>query len=401
MKIAFVGNRYFNSSTPAAWSGLPFFMRRSLERAGLKTVDCVLEEPFLWAPLAEYALRRLAGQRSLRGCHEQILKNYAAQLARRLEILEVDAVFSPSSWLVAYLKTEIPVFFWTDACVAGMLNFYESFSGLPASVVRAAHEAERSALTRCTGAFYASDWAAQTALHYYRPDPAKVHVVPFGGNLLEFPQADEIARSIESRSTSRCELLLIGVDWKRKGVDRAIAATAGVLARNRPARLTVVGCTPPRGTKLPDYVHVIPFISKNTPEGGRQLAEIYARSHFFIMPSRAEAYGLVFAEANAYGLPCLAPLVGGIPSIISNGINGQLFSLQADEDDYAKYIVELMDNYPRYKVLASQSAGEARNRLNWDCAGQRVAGLLKASVDGKQNTRVLASPTASPHHVTA
>jgi glycosyltransferase involved in cell wall biosynthesis len=260
-----------------------------------------------------------------------------------------------------------------------MLDFYESFSELTPNNIREGHDAERSALARCAGAFYASDWAARIALNYYQADPAKIHVIPFGGNILERPSAEEVELSIAKRSPRHCELVLVGVDWKRKGVDRAVRAVESLVARNRPAQLTVVGCTPPGGTSLPACVRIIPFVSKNTEAGRRQLSEIYARSHFLIVPSRAEAYGLVFAEANAFGLPCLGTAVGGIPSIIANGINGQLFPIEADGEAYADYIIGLMDDFPRYRKLAAQSAETARSRLNWEVAGRQVAAFLEES----------------------
>jgi glycosyltransferase involved in cell wall biosynthesis len=327
--------------------------------------------------MVRHAFRRVLGQRSLRGCNRPALENYARQLEKRLDALGVDAVFSPSSWLVAYVRTKLPVYFWTDACFAGMVDFYESFSELAPRNVRDGHDAERSALKHCAGAFYASDWAARLAVQYYQTDPAKVRVVPFGANILDRPTPEEIALSIAQRNPHHCELVLVGVDWKRKGVDRAVRAVESLVARNRSARLTVVGCSPPHWTKLPDCVRIIPFVSKNTVEGRRLLGEIYARSHFLIMPSRAEAYGLVFAEANSFGLPCLGTAVGGIPSIITNGVNGQLFPVEAEGGAYADYIIGLMDDFPRYKKLATLSAETARTRFNWDIAGRQIATIME------------------------
>ena len=46
MRIAFVANKYLDPRTPNSWSGLPFyFIRRSLESAGVEIDTFVLEEP--------------------------------------------------------------------------------------------------------------------------------------------------------------------------------------------------------------------------------------------------------------------------------------------------------------------------------------------------------------------
>ncbi len=401
VRVAFVINRYYDSSTQIAWSGLPYFIRNCLEKAGIEIVDCMLEDSPSAGPLIRHGFRRLLGRGSVRGCDQALLKGYARQLEQRLESLNVDAIFSPSSWLIAHLQTKLPIFFWTDACFAGMLNFYASFSRLSPANIRDGHEAEHRALSRCAGAFYSSSWAAQTAIRHYGSDPEKIRVIPFGANIHTRPTAAEVEHFIEQRPHDHCELVLVGVDWKRKGVTHAIATVEEIIGRNHSVRLTVVGCAPPRGTHLPDCVNVIPFIRKDTREGQKLLTDIYARSHFFIMPSRAEAYGLVFAEANAFGLPCLATGIGGIPSIITNGANGQLFSADAGPQHYADYIVGLMNDIPRYRQLARQSAQEARARLNWDVSGELVAAELKKVIERRKTDLAHAAFPPSPHHVSA
>jgi glycosyltransferase involved in cell wall biosynthesis len=127
---------------------------------------------------------------------------------------------------------------------------------------------------------------------------------------------------------------------------------------------------------LPPCVEVLPFIGKDSAEKRRALADLYARSHFFIMPSRAEAFGIVFAEASAFGVPCLATRVGGLPSVIVDGINGRLFPLEAGALLYANYILQLMRDPERYRDLALRTAQEGAVRLSWKSCGRRIAEIL-------------------------
>src|SRR5438128_250241 len=87
------------------------------------------------------------------------------------------------------------------------------------------------------------------------------------------------------------------------------------------------GLTSPPRAALPDYVHNLGFVSKTTQEGRRRLDELFGSSHLLILPSRAEACAMVLAEANAYGLPCAATNVGGIPTAIRDESNGLIFDL--------------------------------------------------------------------------
>ncbi|HVW22540.1 MAG TPA: glycosyltransferase family 4 protein [Opitutaceae bacterium] len=376
MRVAFPATAYLDPTTPRSWSGLPYFMRRALEGEGVETVIVPLPETARAGSWARFAWWRLRGRRYLRGCESGRLRAYARELERRLPDLEVDAVFSPSSWLIAYLRTDLPMYFWTDACFAGMVDFYPSFTRLAPPSLRAGHAAERAALSGCRKAIYSSAWAAETARAAYGVDPAKVAVIPFGANVPEAPSPEAVEAAVAARAAGPWRLLLVGVEWERKGCAIAVEALRALLRRGRDARLTIVGCVPPPGTELPPEVEVIPFIGKVTPEERRRFAEVFLRSHFFVMPTRAEAYGLVYSEANIYGVPCLATDVGGLPSVVANDVNGRLFSLAAGGETYAAYVDRILSDPHRYRTMALRSAEEARQRLSWEAAGRRLRLLL-------------------------
>jgi len=378
MRVAFPTTRFLNPDNVKSWSGLPFFIRRALENAGLEVVTMPLVEDLgsggRWTRFLYW--RWLQGKRYLRHCESKLLKSYARQLEQHLAEHSIDIVFSPSTWMLAYLETDLPVVFWTDACFAGMLDFYGAFTQVAPPSIKAGHVAEQAALDRCARAIYSSDWAAQMALQHYQVASEKISIVPFGGNLLEPPTIEEARAGVRARDMSQCNLLLVGVDWKRKGADIAVEAVEALNAAGVNARLTVVGCKPPDSCRLPAGVEVIPFIGKDTIEDRQRLGEIFKRSHFFIMPSRAEAFGLVFAEASAFGVPCLATKVGGIPSAVVDDINGRLFPLEAHGAEYADYILKYMRNPDRYHQLALRTAEDGAARLSWDAAGRKVTEIL-------------------------
>jgi len=165
------------------------------------------------------------------------------------------------------------------------------------------------------------------------------------------------------------------VEWERKGGDIARETALELNRRGLPTRLHVVGCDPP--AKSPDFVIRHGFVSKKTPEGRARLDDLLAHSHFLIVPSRAECYGLVFAEASSYGLPSLAADVGGIPTVVANGVNGQLFPLAARGQEFADHVVGLLQNPTAYRELALHAHGEYDRRLNCQTAGAALRDLLK------------------------
>ncbi|HTQ32100.1 MAG TPA: glycosyltransferase family 4 protein [Opitutaceae bacterium] len=393
MRVAFLANKFFDPSRPGSWSGLPFFIRRALEDAGVETDVIGCEDSRRAACWMQFFYWRLMHRkRYLRYCHEGLLQGYARQIQRRLALHpRVDAVFSVSTWLLAFLQTELPTVLYTDACFSAMVGFYESFSNLAPCSIFEGHQAEQMALNRCSRIIYSTHWAARTAQEYYDVDPAKIRVVFYGGGLHDPPELEDISKLIRARDLTSCHLLLVGVDWHRKGADIAVHAAETLQTRGCNARLTIVGCRPPRPVRLPPFVEVIPFIDKGREEGRRQLHEIYKRSHFFILPSRAEASGVVFSEAAAYGLPALAADVGGISSVIINGVNGRLFSPAANGREYADYILSVTTDPGRYRALASRSLKEAATRLSWKVSGPKMAEILSELVAARAD----ANPAAN------
>jgi glycosyltransferase involved in cell wall biosynthesis len=387
MKVAFVANSYLDPGKPTSWSGLPFFIRHSLESAGVEVETFVLPEPNRAQSLLRYAYWRFVrGKRYLRACEVRVLKHYAREIERSLVKMKPDAVFCPSTWPAAFLHANIPTVFWTDACFAGMVNFYESFSNLaPCSVVDG-HAAEYAALRNCTRAIFSSTWAAETARESYLADPAKIRIVPFGANIVERPSNADVEAFVAQRDLCQCNLLLIGVDWERKGALIAVETVRALNERGLPARLTIVGCVPPPSLSLPPNVEVIPFISKVSLEGARRFNGICRRSHFLLMPSRADCTPVAIAEGNCFGLPCLATDVGGIPSLVANDVNGRLFDLRARGMTYADHIIGLMREPVRYRSLAVNSARYANKHFSWETSGAKVAAIIAEVIPTKTHS---------------
>ncbi len=381
MRVAFLANHFLDPANPRSWSGLPFFMKRSLEEAGVETFVISPRDTHRAGSWARFFYWRiLRRKRYLRNCCPPLLKSYAEQIQQQFARIEVDAVFSSSTWLTAYLQTKLPVVVWTDACFAGVVNYYPSFTNLAPVSLRDGNAAEQQALDGCTQIIYSVQWAIDSALKNYRVPASKVSLVPFGANLVEPPSFEDVLAKINVRDRSRCELLFVGVDWKRKGADIAVKAADILVKSGVRTRLTIVGCQPPNGFSLPPYVEIIPFISKQTPEGRAKLNNLYARSHFFVFPTRAEAFGIVLAEASTFGVPCLTTATGGLSSVVANGINGKLFHPSANGSEYAAFILGSWNHPNRYRRLAERTAEEGATRFSWKTCGRQVADILSASM---------------------
>ena len=311
-----------------------------------------------------------------------LYENYAHQISSQLSRMDdVDVVCSgvnPCVPPVSYLECKQPIVTWTDTTIASAIDFYPQYfrDRICPESIRDILSVEKALMERCKLAIFSSEWGARTAIEFYKFEPAKVRVVPFGANLQCNRTVEDIRTLVNSRPQNKCKLLFIGVDWLRKGGDIVLQVATELNRAGLPTELTVVGCDPICDGPLPDFVHALGYISNATEEGTHRLNTLMEESHFFIMPSRAESFGHVYCEASSFGVPSLASDVGGIPTAVRSNVNGKTFSKDADAKEYCDYITGLFSDYCKYKDLAHSSFREYETRLNWDVAGKTVRNML-------------------------
>jgi glycosyltransferase involved in cell wall biosynthesis len=379
MKVAFLTT--YDASDPHAWSGSAQYILRALRASNLDTA--VIDNLSAGRALTFYqraktvAYRRLLARTYQRERAPSVARRYAAHAERSLRDAGCDVVFSPGTLPIACLETDKPIAFWTDASFAGMLGFYPSFSNFCAETVRSGNRLEQQALSRASVAIYSSEWAAATALRHYDVDPAKIKVVPFGANVDCRRSSADIEQIAAARRDDVCRLLLVGVDWARKGGDMALAVATLLNRRGIPTELHVVGCRPP--FEPPPFVTLHGFVSKASEAGRARLDALMSSAHFLVVPSRAECFGVVFAEASSFGLPSLATRTGGVCSAVRDGRNGMTFELDTEPQAYCDYIEAMLSDPAAYLQLCRSAYVEYAERLNWGAAGRRVRELLQAS----------------------
>lgn len=379
MKIAYVTT--YDASDMHAWSGSGYHILRALQSSGIETesIGNLKEGNFYLSKYLSKVKRiirsKLIKKTCLRDREPTLLKSYASQVKREINMIKPDVIFSPGTIPIAYLETEKPVVFWTDATFAGMVDFYPEFTNLCSESIRNGNEMEQQALSKCRLAIYSSEWAAQSAIQNYDIDPEKVKVVPFGANINCDRGINDIEVIIDKKEVDICKLLFVGVDWQRKGGDKALAVAELLNKQGLRTELHVVGCTPP--FTPPSFVKTHGFISKKNEDGQKKIDQLFSESHFLIVPSRAECFGVVFAEASSFGLPSLATKVGGIPTVIRDGKNGWTFKLDAVPEEYCKYIKALMTSNDDYRKLSLSCYQEYAMSLNWNSAGIKVVELMK------------------------
>lgn len=370
---------YITGQDPAntgTWSGLNAYIKRALERQGLAL-----------HPVFGFKAKPSAAMKFLWHWHQRIGKNYqyertacyarqyAGQASARLNPGS-EAVLSTISSVIPFLQTNLPIALYTDATFANLTEYYDHFSNLSRLSRLEGDRLEKLAFDRCDHLFFASQWAADSAVNYYAVDPSKVSVVPFGANLPEYPTTQQAGELIKSKTLSIPTFLFVGVEFERKGGRLAVALVEEFLRRGINARLVMVGMRNLDEYRLPSFVEDAGFLDKSNPADWQRLKQYFETAHFFLLPSQRECFGVVYAEASAFGLPSIALNTGGVGTALRHAVNGLLFEPGIHAGDLAAYLLPLLMDDAAYKAMCHNARRRFDEELNWDVAGKSLADTI-------------------------
>jgi L-malate glycosyltransferase len=170
----------------------------------------------------------------------------------------------------------------------------------------------------------------------------------------------EIYRPAPERRSKRKRLMHISNFRPVKRVLDCVRILAEV-RREVDAELLMVGDGPDRGpaetlARELGLDRHIDFVGKQD-----HVERLFPEAHVLLMPSELEAFGLVALEAMACGTPPVATNCGGVPELITPGLDGFLEPV-GDVKAQGRRVVELLTDasmYARMSVAARHTA-EAR-----------------------------------------
>jgi glycosyltransferase involved in cell wall biosynthesis len=170
--------------------------------------------------------------------------------------------------------------------------------------------------TRASAITATSDWAAADLRAHYPDSAGRVHVMPYPVRVIAEPSWPA---ERASRRGGPVQALFIGGDFPRKGGPELLQAW-GDASFGGKATLDLITDWPVAAGALPPGVRILRGVAPYTP----QWVEAWKRADFFVMPTRHEAFGMVFQEAAAAGLPAIATAINAVPEIVTDGKTGLL-----------------------------------------------------------------------------
>ncbi|MGF1585953.1 MAG: glycosyltransferase family 4 protein [Bacteroidales bacterium] len=302
-----------------------------------------------------------------------ISRIYGRIFSRKLKEGKFDFIFADkSSCEIAFLKTNIPLIYSTDATFVNLHDYYPGYTNLFRFSSKESNSIEQNAINNSSIVICASKWAADSVTEQYRFPARNVHVLPRGANIDFVPDIQQI---LKKKKNNICQLLFIGKEYKRKGFQLAFKTMQYIRSVGLPVKLIAVGFTPP-----PEYIdkdlEIIDYIDKNTTEGMERFHSLMLNSDFYLQPTRAECMGIAFCEAASFGLPVITTDTGGVTEVVKDGVNGFALPYQSDHTEYGDKIISIFKSDKDYYNLIKSSRDYYEKRLNWEVWGEGVKKIL-------------------------
>jgi len=206
--------------------------------------------------------------------------------------------------------------------------------------------------------------SAQLEKHFGRTDSV---VIPNAVDTVVFNSEARLARRSVSRQGLKLDdsdfvLLLIGNDWKKKGLDQLLRALAIIEIS---IQLLVVGKDDPglyrpalRQLRLEDRVR---FLAPSV-----DVLSFYAAADAYVAPSLEDAFGLPILEAMACGLPVIASVQAGASENIVEGTTGYLLRDPMNHVELSDIIRRLVGDRSAAQKLGAAAAQYVQASVSWD-----------------------------------
>lgn len=219
--------------------------------------------------------------------------------------------------------------------------------------------------------------------YFHRKDVA---VVPNGVDTEEFSLIARLAGRKAARRRRKLDdqdfvLLLIGNDWRVKGLGAILEAMAAL--PGLPLQLIVAGND--EGSYFRDEAKRLGVLERCRWEEPRyDVLDLYSATDVYVSPSHEDSFGLPVAEAMACGLPVITSAFAGVSGQIHHGVDGFVIP---DPND-ARLLAHLLERLHRdtdFRRYIGEAAARTAHEWTWDRNAAVVWERLNVIVNAKNS----------------
>lgn len=246
--------------------------------------------------------------------------------------------------------------------------------------------AEIQALRRCPMILANSKAIMRDISEVYDMDLfARPHaVVPHGVEDIEEHEGLLEARQAGHRSAtpSPLRLLFLGRLEARKGIHHLVPVLQLLLSDHPDLRVDLVGDRTDQANF--DLVQTLlnTFPDRVTWHGfleNQELDTLMRQADIFVAPSLYESFGLIYVEASRYAIPSVGFSAGGVPEVITDGVDGLLAPVGDEKALYEALRTLITDNTLRDRL--SQNARKSfETRFRYDQMAEQLEEVYRQAI---------------------
>jgi glycosyltransferase involved in cell wall biosynthesis len=185
-----------------------------------------------------------------------------------------------------------------------------------------------------------------------------------------FNPVDDSWFSVPDKSHCNDLVLFVGGISERKNLIDLLKAFAQVAQKLPKAKLQLIGDIkePSYWSRVQQEIGRLKLGDKVRFEGGidqARLLEAYAQAAVVVLASLEETAPMVLAQALAAGKPVVATKVGGIPSLVKDGVTGYLVEV-GDTESMAERMIELLQDKSKRQHMGQTAREIAYEQFSAD-----------------------------------
>ena len=175
-------------------------------------------------------------------------------------------------------------------------------------------------------------------------------------------------------------LICVAMMRSRAKMDSYTLLAAALKAMTQiPWQLVIVGDGPARRqveSLFNDFSGRVRFVGC---QKDRRLAQHMGLADIFVWPAINEAWGMVFMEAAAAGLPCVAGSAGGVPQVVSDQYSGLLVPV-ADRSAFGRALLKLLTDSKFRQKLSKGAIDKVLGEHDLQSAATRLEAIFDAQI---------------------
>jgi glycosyltransferase involved in cell wall biosynthesis len=209
----------------------------------------------------------------------------------------------------------------------------------------------------------------------------KIHLVPMGIDVQELSGCSGQRFRRKFGLEDKFIILFAGSKCYDKGAMHVLEAVKHLAKEKNNVVLVAMGLATPDwlkavGSSKGSFLLDLPYLS------GTDKTDVFDACNVLVMPSQADAFGIVYLEAWYLGKPVIGAKSGGVPAVITDGVDGFLVKF-GDLQNLINKIQSLMNDPALAKKLGDNGRKKVVANYTWFAIVDKVERIYKDVIDNR------------------